>query len=307
MHGRQPLRIGSRATKLALIQAREILGAIEREFPDTPVELREYATPPAGEAGASVAELERGLQAGEIDIAVHSAKDLPGTLGAGLTLGAVTSRLDGRDALVTRDGLEALAKLPGGAKVGTSSARRRALVLELRPDVEVVPMAGSVDERLARLEAGEVDGLLLSAAGLKRLGEERRMTCVFDDELFVPAAGQGMIALEVRQGEQGEICRALCDKASMDEFAAEREFLARCDLDCVAPAGVRAWVREREIFIKALIARSDGKVVHREGRTGPRTMAKLNGKLLAETLLAQGGKDLVAAWKKQQAAGAAAG
>ncbi|MBN1476125.1 hydroxymethylbilane synthase [Candidatus Sumerlaeota bacterium] len=308
MHGRQPLRIGTRATALALAQTHEVMRILAEEFPDTPMEIVEITSAgdqvldvPIAEVGGSgvfTSAVERALIAGEIEIAVHSAKDLPSALAEGCAIGAALPRADARDVLVTRDGINSLDDLPQGARVGTSSPRRQALLRECRPDLELVTLRGNVPTRLSKLDAGEVDATVLAAAGLLRLGLEGRITCPLADTDFIPAPGQGIIAVEVRKGEMRDVCKALNSESSMSELMAERAFLAEVNAGCHAPVGARAWRCEREVLIKAVIADPSGHPVHRSGRVGPASVVELNGKMLAQSMLAAGGKVILDAVKK---------
>jgi hydroxymethylbilane synthase len=308
----QPVIIGSRASRLALAQAQEVLATLRAKFPERRFEVREIATagddaveePVAqmGEPGVFVTTLEQALLGKEIDLAVHSAKDVPTKIADGLAIGAFTKRLDARDALVTRDKLTALDQLPRGARVGTSSPRRRSCLLEKRPDLEIVPIRGNVETRLAKLDAGEVDALVLAAAGLRRLGLEDHLTCPLDEVWYLPAAGQGVLAIEVRQGELGDLCAALNDANSRDELEAERSFLRAMSAGCQAPVGIRAWACEKELLVKGFVGSLDGKVVYRSGRLGPRATARVTGQLLASMMLAEGAKDLLSAWRQAQTA-----
>lgn len=304
----RPLIVGTRGTRLARAQAEEIVAALRAKMPDLAVEIREVSTagdeaperpvPELGEPGVFVRGLERALQAREIDLAVHSAKDLPTQLGEGLAIGAFARRRDARDCLVTAEGFNDLRDLPMQARVGTGSPRREAQLRERRPDLQVVPLRGSVETRLAELDAGRVDAVVLAVAGLQRLGLQSRLHCPLDDREFIPAAGQGALAIEVRAGEWTEVCAALMDPVTKDELEAERAFLRAVGAGCEAPVGVRAWVCEREMLVKGFVGKPDGTVMHRAGRVSPRSTARINGQLLASMILAEGGKDVLAAWRE---------
>ncbi len=241
MAERKTVGIGTQATALGRAQAEEIVVTLGAAFPDLAPEVRESAAS------------EEALVAGQIDLALHRAEDLPLTLPEGLAIGAVTRRLDGADALVAGDGVASLADLPAAARVGTVGLRRRALLLEARSDLAIVPLEEEVEICLAQLDAGEIDALMLAAADLRRLGLDARIGCVFDEEIFIPAAGQGALAVEVRAGECADLCAALDDPATRDEVEAERAFLRAVEAGGRAPVGVRGWLRERDVLLKAMI------------------------------------------------------
>lgn len=240
--------VATRRSALALAQSRQVARALVAHGHDAP--LLELATtgdrwslagagrqPGMDVKGMFVKELEEALLDGRADIAVHSAKDLPGGLPAGLAVLATPPREDPSDVLVgSSGGLDALVD---GARVGTTSPRRRAQVLAARPDVRVVEVRGNVDTRLARLDAGEVDALVLASAGLRRLGIDRADCVVLPVEVCLPAAGQGIVAIEGRDGDAAvrDACAALDDPAARACLAAERAFLARLGGGCSVPAG----------------------------------------------------------------------
>jgi len=276
------LRIGSRGSPLALVQANEVKSrlaaaagldaeriAIEiiRTTGDV-VQDRPLAE--SGGKGLFAKEIEEALLAGKIDLAVHSAKDLPTELPAGLVLAAFLPREDPRDAFISRKA-KTLGELSPGAVLGTASPRRQALVRRLRPDVGVVTLRGNVETRLRKLEAGEVDATLLAVAGLKRLGLLLAATAILDPDVFLPAVGQGAIAIETRADDTRT--RALV--ATIDHpdtaiaVAAERAFLAVLDGSCRTPIGGHARLHERAVHFRGIIVKPDGSEafeVRREGR-----------------------------------------
>lgn len=240
--------VATRRSPLALAQSRAVAASLEAAGHEAP--LLEMTTtgdrwslagspgaPGADVKGMFVKELEEALLDGRADIAVHSAKDLPGDLPAGLAVIATPRREDPADVLVgDARGLHAL---PAGARVGTTSPRRRAQILIARPDVEVVEIRGNVGTRLGRLDSGDVDALVLAAAGLRRLGVVRDDIAPLPVDLCIPAAGQGIVAIEGRAGDPAirDACAALDDPAARACLAAERAFLARLGGGCAIPAG----------------------------------------------------------------------
>jgi hydroxymethylbilane synthase len=228
------LRLGTRGSALALAQARWVAARLPG-----PVELVEVTTAgdlrrDAGDKSRWTGALERALVAGEIDLAVHSAKDVPGELAEGTAIVAVPPREDPRDVLV---GVPSLDALPSGARVGTSALRRRAQLLAVRPDLHVVELRGNVDTRLRKLAAGEVDALVLAAAGLRRLDRADVVTVPLEGEVFVPAPGQGSLAVQARLGRRFD---AVCDAGALAALEAERTVVRRLGASCHTPVGVHA-------------------------------------------------------------------
>ena len=290
------LRIGTRRSALALAQARLVADALGGG------ELVEIVTSgdrgaPGGDKSRWVAELERALLDGEVDIAVHSAKDVPGELAEGLAIAAVPERADPRDALVLGAGApgdplasspgDALAALPPGARVGTSSLRRMAQLRAAREDLEVVPMRGNVDTRLRKLAEGEFDALVLAAAGLERLDRIEEASAFFSCEVFVPAAGQGALAVEARAGGE-ELVSAIDHAESHDRLRAERAFTQAIGASCHTPVGAH---RGRRGSLVAFVGLPDGSRWIRDRLEGddPETL----GRELAERMLAAGAGELL--------------
>jgi hydroxymethylbilane synthase len=263
------LRIATRGSALARAQTELAVSALQRlarvqtevfvvhtsgdRAPHTPAELMEGQ-------GWFTAELEQAVLDGRADAAVHSAKDLPTLLAEGLTVVAYLPRGDARDALVTRDNTT-LDHLPANATVGTSSPRRAAFLLALRPDLRVVPMRGNVDTRMRKLDAGEVDALLLAAAGLDRLGLGARISERLDPHRFVPAPAQGVIAVEAHvDSTASAACAAADDAASRAAVRAEREVLRRLGAGCRLPLGAWARVESGRLVLLGALASDDGTV-----------------------------------------------
>jgi hydroxymethylbilane synthase len=201
--------------------------------------------------GVFTREIERALLAGEVDAAVHSAKDLTGEMPEGLAIGAVPERDDPRDACCGP--FASLADVPAGARIGTSSARRAGRLAELRPDVEVVPLRGNVDTRLRKLDAGEADAILLAAAGLRRLGLAERIAFCLDPAEFVPEAGQGALAVQVRAGEEHRVAAAE-HPPSRERLEAERERVAELGGGCSVPVAAYAWHEGGALRIRSWVA-----------------------------------------------------
>lgn len=248
-----------------------------------------------GGKSAFVKEIEEELLRGRIDLAVHSLKDLPAELPDRLILGAVTARVDPADVLVARDN-SFLDRLQAGARVGTSSLRRRAYLLRRRPDLEVVPLRGNLDTRLQKLDRGEVDAIVVAGAGLVRMGWKERVTQRIPFDIILPAAGQGALAVEAREDNRAAsaIAEALDDRDSHTAAKAERSLLSELGGDCRVPVGCWA-VREGEtLSIRASILSWDGRECVQEELRGPWREAISLGRDLARRLQALGGERLLA-------------
>ncbi|MBA2275397.1 MAG: hydroxymethylbilane synthase [Chloroflexi bacterium] len=258
------LRLGTRGSLLARAQSNLVAAELERAghevvavtiVTDGDVRLPDTAW---GE-GAFVGALESALRRGEVDLAVHSAKDVPIEPEVDLVIGAYPPRADARDALVTREG-SSLGALPHGATVGTDSPRRTAFLLSARPDLRIRPLHGNVDTRLRRLDAGEVDALILAVAGLSRLGREERISAILDADLITPAPGQGALAIQVRADDAAALraVAALDDAPTRVCVELERGILEAAGGGCRAPLGALATLRAPELSVLAVAATEDG-------------------------------------------------
>jgi len=293
-------RIGSRGSALALWQAehvRQRLLALGHEaaiqvITTTGDRVQDRRLEEVGGKGAFLKEIEEAMLAGEVDLAVHSLKDVPTALPAGLRLCAILERADPRDALLSSSGLS-LKRLPAGARVGTTSLRRRAQVAALRPDVVLQDLRGNVDTRIRRLREGVCDAILLAVAGLERLGRRAEATEVLEPDVFLPAPGQGAIALECREADQAvAIAVAPLDHPrTARAVAAERALLAGLQGGCNVPLGAYAVEENGALRLTAFVARPDGSGLLRgQARdVDPRRA----GSALAEQLLARGARELM--------------
>ena len=297
--------IGTRSSKLALWQAEYVKGRLEEEYPELTVELKLMTTkgdkildaPLAkiGGKGLFTKELEMDMLDGGIDLAVHSLKDMPTELPEGLCLAAITKRFDPGDAVVSPK-FKTFDALPCGAKVGTSSLRRKAQLLHARPDLNICDLRGNVNTRLAKLESENFDAIILAVAGLKRLGFGERITEVLPRDMVLPAVGQGALAIETRADdkEMREMLAFLNDEATVHCAKAERAFLGRVEGGCQVPVGVYAVPAENEgIQVEAVIASLDGQRLYRDKLSGKAEDAEKLGVTLAEKLLAAGGKSIL--------------
>lgn len=294
------IRIGSRGSTLALWQAEHVkarLSALGHEvgiqvITTTGDRVLDGRLEGVGGKGAFLKEIEESLLAGQIDLAVHSLKDVPTILPEGLVLCAYLERADPRDVLLSRSGSR-LGGLPPGARVGTTSLRRQAQVRAQRPDLTVADLRGNVDTRIRKLGEGQYDAIVLALAGLARLGRQSEVTEVLDPATMLPAPGQGAIALECRDGD-GAIASAVAPighAATARAVTAERSFLAALGGGCNVPLGAYAETDGGEIWLRVLVARADGSAVVRGERRG--TEPEVAGRSLAEELLARGAGGLI--------------
>jgi hydroxymethylbilane synthase len=284
------VRIGTRGSALALAQAGQVaqaLGGAEL----VPITTTGDRARGAGDKERWVKEIDEALLAGDIDLAVHSAKDVPAHLPDGLVIAATPRRADPRDALCGAASLEAL---PRGARVGTSSLRRTAQLHARRQDVEVVELRGNVDTRLRRLAEGGFDAIVLARAGLQRLGLEDRVTGVVDVRAMVPAAGQGTLVLEVRAGDAITAGRLapVADAPTLRALRAERAVVRLLQADCHTPVGAHAEAGDAgALTLRAFVGRADGSAWLRDELTGDDPEAL--GAAMAERLVATGAEQIL--------------
>lgn len=301
---RKKIVIGTRSSKLALWQADFVADCLRKEYPGLVVEKKLMTTkgdkildaPLAkiGGKGLFTKELEQEMLEGGIDLAVHSLKDMPTEVPEGLVIGAITKRADPGDAVVSLK-YGHFADLPEGAKVGTSSLRRKAQLLHARPDLKIQDLRGNVNTRLRKLEKENFDAIVLAVAGLTRLGFKDRIAEVMPREIMLPAVGQGALAIEAR-GDDKEILELLSFLNDVDMAACargERAFLAKVEGGCQVPVGVYGSVEQDELQLEAVIASLDGARLYRDKITGAKAEAEKLGGELAEKLLAAGGLEIM--------------
>jgi hydroxymethylbilane synthase len=301
---KRKLVIGSRGSKLAVWQANHIAGAISSRYPNIEVGVVTIVTtgdrildvPLAkiGGKGLFTKELETAMLAGEIDLAVHSLKDMPTELSAGLTLAAITRRTDPGDALISLR-YETIDDLPHGARVGTSSLRRRAQLLQYRSDLQISDLRGNLDTRLNKLKSQDLDAIVLAVAGLKRLGWEGKISQILPFSICLPAVGQGALAIEARRDDAATLglLSFLDDEMTHVAAVAERSFLRTVQGGCQVPVAVYGQVVGAELILQALIASVDGQMVIRDAFRGCVADAESLGKELAQRMLAAGGRELL--------------
>lgn len=299
------LRIGTRGSALALWQTNHVAEQIRR-LPGAPaVELLSIRTEgdrvvdqPLWQLQGKAfftKEIEQSLLDGTVDLAVHSLKDLATETPPGLSIGAVLKREDPRDVLIARGG-ESLDGLPKGARVGTSSLRRRALIVRWRPELELVDLRGNVPTRIEKLESGDLDAIVLAAAGVKRLGLAARISAYLPIEHVLPAVAQGAVAIQFREGDQATLdwIRPLDDPATHRAVIAERALLRRLEGGCQIPVGALATIEGDELRLSAIVCSLDGRRSVERVLEGPLDRGDDLGRSLAEELLENGAAEILA-------------
>ena len=291
--------IGTRGSSLALTQAGWVKAEIEKHAPDLTISLKAIKTSgdnisdvplaTVGGKGLFVKEIEEALLHGEVDLAVHSMKDVPNHIPPDLQFQAVTRREDARDVLISRNGVS-LASLPHGSRLGTGSLRRTAQILQFRPDLIVLPLRGNLDTRLRKLKSGQMDAIVVAAAGIRRLGWEKEITEYIDPEVLLPAVGQGALGIECRREDARihALIRPLNDPNTEIAVIAERAVLQRLEGGCQVPLAAHAVLSGDRLRLRALVASLDGKRVLRGEESGWPDQAREVGIRLAERLLDQG-------------------
>ncbi|MDP2902739.1 MAG: hydroxymethylbilane synthase [Methylovulum sp.] len=300
------IRIATRKSPLALWQAEHVAARLVAAFPDVKTELVKMVTrgdkildaPLAkiGGKGLFVKELEQGMLDGVADIAVHSMKDVPVDFPEGLHLAAVLPREDPTDAFVSNS-YTSIDDLPANARIGTSSLRRQCQIKERFPNAEILSLRGNVNTRLAKLDAGDYDAIILASAGLKRLGMAARITQCLDMTVSLPAIGQGAIGIECRRDdtEINAILTVLHDSGTGLCVAAERAMNARLNGGCQVPIAGYALRQGGQLYMRGLVGNPDGSVLYRSERSGGLDQPELIGRLIAEDLLAQGADKILQA------------
>jgi hydroxymethylbilane synthase len=302
-----PLRLGTRGSALALAQANFVAKAMSgaEVVPIRTSGDEGSAGAGGGDKSRFVREIERALLDGEIDLAVHSAKDLPSELPDGLEIAGVPAREDARDAYIGSIDARArasatrgmLGEVPEGSRIGTSSLRRRAQILARRPDLEVVEMRGNVDTRLAKLEAGEFDGLVLAAAGMRRLGRAEQISFALEFDEVVPSPGQGALAIEAPHAKDRPVTAAesITDRGALGTLSAERALVAALDASCNTPLGAIATLeRGGRMRLRAFCGLPDGSEWIRDELETDASEPEALGGALAERLKSAGADELLA-------------
>jgi hydroxymethylbilane synthase len=302
--------VGSRRSKLALTQTNWVIDQLKAIDPSYEFEVKEIVTKgdqildvtlsKVGGKGLFVKEIEQAMLDKEIDMAVHSMKDMPAVLPEGLTIGCIPEREDHRDAFISKNHV-ALKDLPSGAIVGTSSLRRGAQILSVRPDLEIKWIRGNIDTRLSKLKNEDYDAIILAAAGLSRMGWTSDVVTEFlDPDLCLPAVGQGALSIECRQDDEEllDLLNRFSDEETTQTVTAERAFLHKMEGGCQVPIAGYAEVKDNgEVALTGLVASPDGRTIYKEYMTGsnPQTV----GEKVAESLTEQGAKALIDSVKEE--------
>jgi hydroxymethylbilane synthase len=305
------LRIGSRGSQLALWQANHISALLRARGHDVEIQIihttgDKITDVPLAQVGAKggsgkgifTKEIEEALAAGAVDLAVHSLKDLPTTLAPGFKLAAITEREDARDAFCSREYAK-IEDLPTNARVGTSSLRRQAQLKAIRPDLDIHPLRGNVDTRLRKLDQGDYDAIILAAAGLKRLGKTELVKQILPVEIMCPAAGQGALGIEIREGDAGtrNLLAFLNDTNARAATECERALLNRMGGGCQVPIGAFAEMKNGRLHLESVVADPDGSKVLRDSRDGDDPV-KLGGEAGAALLVLGGNQILDAVYQR---------
>jgi hydroxymethylbilane synthase len=305
---KDPIKIGTRGSKLALWQANWVQSVLKQKSPSQAVELVTIKTQgdkildvplaKVGGKGLFVKEIEQALLARRIDIAVHSMKDMPADIPEGLYIGAIPERENPLDVFISRSGA-GFNELAGGSVIGTSSLRRSAQLHYARPDMVTQPIRGNLDTRLKKLESENFDALVLAAAGVKRLNLEHKITEYLDPELMLPAIGQGALCIEIRKDDSivGSLVASLDHAATRAAVTAERAFLKRLEGGCQVPIAGHGRISENQFTLTGLVAEVDGTRVIKGEKSGPLNASTSIGIELAEELLAKGADKILEKFK----------
>ena len=298
------LKIGTRGSKLALWQANWVKSALEVKHPFLSIELETITTKgdkildvplaKVGGKGLFVKEIEEALLDGRIDLAVHSMKDMPGEIPKGLCIGAIPQREIPQDVLISSS-KKRLSKLGPGARIGTSSLRRKAQLLHARPDLVILPLRGNLDTRLKKLDTENLDAIILAAAGVKRLGLENRITEYLDENIMLPAVGQGALCIEVRQNDPlvEPIVASLEHPQTRAIILGERAFLNRLEGGCQVPIAAYGKIDKNIFTLAGLVATVDGKTLIKETLAGSGDSSEKIGTELADRLIDMGAMNII--------------
>lgn len=298
------IRIGTRGSPLALWQSNWIKSRLQSLHPGLEAEIvpiktsgdkiQDVALAKIGGKGLFVKEIEEALLRGQIDIAVHSMKDVPIKLPAGLNIVAIPSREDPRDALISKDDVK-LKDLPRKARIGTGSLRRITQLLNYRPDLEIVPLRGNVETRIKKMTSETLDGIVLAVAGLRRMGMEDKISEAIDPAILLPAMGQGAIGVEARQFDADvlELVLELDHEETHIALEAERSFLRALGGGCQVPIGAYATLAGGQLTLKAVVGSLDGKQIFKSEKTGVPQNAQDIGESLGKEMLEKGAGKLL--------------
>lgn len=298
------IKVGTRGSKLALTQTNAVIESLKKAAPDVQVEIcviktsgdimQDVSLMQIGGQGAFVKEIEEALLAGSIDLAVHSMKDVPGEIPDGLAFAAILKREDVRDVLVSRGRIK-FEFMPKGAKIGTGSLRRGAQIKAILPDVDIVPLRGNIDTRLKKIETENLTGIILAAAGMKRLGYAQTISQFLPIELMLPAVGQGALGLQIRKtdSELAQMLALLNHAPTAAEVTAERSYLRALGGGCRLPIAAYGLIEGGRLTLEGLVAAPNGTSVIRDKVWGTLDEAEELGRKLADMIMEKGGKKLL--------------
>jgi hydroxymethylbilane synthase len=309
LFGMQPLmdgkiKIGTRGSQLALWQSNWIKSVLEEKYPYLSVELVPIKTKgdkildvplaKVGGKGLFVKEIEEAILDGRVDLAVHSMKDMPAEIPEGLCIGAIPKRESPKDVLISKQGLR-LSELGAGSRIGTSSLRRAAQIRHVRPDLLILPLRGNLDTRIKKLQKEGLDGIVLAAAGIKRLNLENQITEYLSEDIMLPAVGQGALCVEIRKNdpEIGQIVAALDHQQTRSVVMGERAFLNRLEGGCQVPIAAHGKIEKKIFTLCGLVANVEGTTIIKDTLTGPEDESEFVGTKLADRLLSMGAKKIL--------------
>lgn len=304
MNEKRTVVLGTRGSKLALLQAEYIVSKLKKAFDFLEFETKVIKTTgdkildkplaKVGGKGLFVKEIEEALVNGEVDLVVHSMKDVPTDVPKGLEIAAVTKRIDCRDCVISKENIK-LSELPVAAKIGTSSLRRRAQLLHFRPDLNIVDIRGNLDTRLNKLKNDNLDAVIVAVAGLERMGLEERITEIIPFDICLPAAGQGALGIELRSGDNEikKYAGKLNDKGSFAAIMAERAFLRELEGGCQIPIGAHAYIENEGLTLEGLVSSLDGKSVIRDKTQDSLEHFEEIGVKLAGKLIERGANEIL--------------
>ena len=291
------IRVGTRGSNLALIQTNWAIDRLKEKFPEVEFEVKIIKTKgdkilhlsldKIGDKGLFVKEIESQLLEGEIDLAVHSMKDMPAEVVEGLKFAAVPKREDPRDVIILREGLNSFDELPIGATIGTGSKRRKYQLLRKRPDLNIVPIRGNIETRISKIESENLDGIVLAASGVIRADLEEKITEFLTVDLMIPAPAQGALALEIRENDEKleKMIDAIRDEVSQIQTDAERSYLAGIDGSCHIPMGAYCEVNGDNLTLTGIFGDEDGEKITVASLEGDRNNPKELGSNLAKLIL----------------------
>ncbi len=291
------IRVGTRGSNLALIQTNWAIDRLKEKFPEVEFEVKIIKTKgdkilhlsldKIGDKGLFVKEIESQLLEGEIDLAVHSMKDMPAEVVEGLKFAAVPKREDPRDVIILREGLNSFDELPIGATIGTGSKRRKYQLLRKRPDLNIVPIRGNIETRISKIESENLDGIVLAASGVIRADLEEKITEFLPVDLMIPAPAQGALALEIRENDEEleKMIDAIRDEISQIQTDAERSYLAGIDGSCHIPMGAYCEVDGEKLTLTGIFGDEDGEKITVASLEGDRDNPKELGSNLAKLVL----------------------